>query len=133
MFTRRGGSASTPASLPPLVVHLLFRFDTGGLENGVVNLINHMPQSAYRHAVVALTEVVPEFSRRIQRDDVEFVALDKAPGHGVKLYPRLLTLFRELAPCDRPHPQPGGAGVPGAGRAGRRAGAHPRRAWPRRR
>jgi len=99
MSTRRGGSASTPASLPPLVVHLLFRFDTGGLENGVVNLINHMPQSAYRHAVVALTEVVPEFSRRIQRDDVEFVALDKKPGHAFKLYPRLLTLFRELRPA----------------------------------
>jgi sugar transferase (PEP-CTERM/EpsH1 system associated) len=81
------------------VVHLLFRFDTGGLENGVVNLINHMPQSAYRHAVVALTEVVPEFSRRIQRDDVEFVALDKEPGHALKLYPRLLTLFRELRPA----------------------------------
>ena len=27
----------------PLVVHLVYRFDTGGLENGVVNLINHMP------------------------------------------------------------------------------------------
>ena len=39
----------------PLVVHLVYRFDTGGLENGVVNLINHMPAAAYRHAVVALT------------------------------------------------------------------------------
>ena len=26
----------------PLVVHLLHRFDTGGLENGVVNVINHL-------------------------------------------------------------------------------------------
>jgi len=25
----------------PLVAHILHRFDTGGLENGVVNLINH--------------------------------------------------------------------------------------------
>jgi len=89
----------TPLAQPPLVVHLLFRFDTGGLENGVVNLINHMPRSAYRHAVVALTEVVPEFSRRIQRDDVEFVALDKTPGHAIKLYPRLWTLMRQLRPA----------------------------------
>ena len=44
---------------PPLVVHLLYRFDTGGLENGVINLINHMPQGAYRHMVVALTQVAP--------------------------------------------------------------------------
>jgi len=26
----------------PLVLHLVYRFDTGGLENGVVNLINRM-------------------------------------------------------------------------------------------
>ena len=39
----------------PLVLHVVTRFDTGGLENGVVNLINHMPAQAYRHAVVALT------------------------------------------------------------------------------
>ena len=89
----------TPSPQPPLVVHLLFRFDTGGLENGVVNLINHMPRSAYRHAVVALTAVVPEFSRRIQRDDVEFVALGKTPGHAIKLYPRLWTLLRQLRPA----------------------------------
>ncbi|MER2603462.1 MAG: sugar transferase, partial [Candidatus Competibacter phosphatis] len=41
----------------PLVVHVVFRFDVGGLENGVVNLINHMPPDAYRHAVVSLTEI----------------------------------------------------------------------------
>jgi sugar transferase (PEP-CTERM/EpsH1 system associated) len=83
----------------PLIVHLVYRFDTGGLENGVVNLINHMPASAYRHAVVALTEVVPAFSARIRRDDVQFLSLGKAPGHGVKLYPRLLKLFRDWRPA----------------------------------
>ena len=71
---------------PHLVVHVVYRFDTGGLENGVVNLIDHMPAGAYRHAVVALTEVVPAFAQRIRRDDVEFVSLHKPPGHGVKLY-----------------------------------------------
>jgi sugar transferase (PEP-CTERM/EpsH1 system associated) len=82
----------------PLVVHLVYRFDTGGLENGVVNLINHMPASAYRHAVVALTEVAPAFAQRIRRDDVAFVSMQKPPGHGVKLYPRLLQLLRSLRP-----------------------------------
>ena len=49
----------------PLVAHVVYRFDTGGLENGVVNLINHMPEDAYRHAVVALTEVT-DFAQRIR-------------------------------------------------------------------
>ena len=27
----------------PLVAHILHRFDIGGLENGVVNLVNRLP------------------------------------------------------------------------------------------
>ena len=83
----------------PLILHVVYKFDTGGLENGIVNLINHMPASAYRHAVLALTDVVPSFSRRILRDDVEFISLHKPPGHAVWLYPKLFRLFRTLRPA----------------------------------
>jgi sugar transferase (PEP-CTERM/EpsH1 system associated) len=76
----------------------MYRFDTGGLENGIVNLINHMPADRYRHCIVALTEVT-DFRRRIQRSDVEFIALNKAPGHGIWLYPKLFRLFRQLRPA----------------------------------
>ena len=31
----------------PLIAHVVFRFDVGGLENGVVNLINHLPRDSY--------------------------------------------------------------------------------------
>ena len=82
----------------PLVLHVVYRFDTGGLENGVVNLINHLPVRAYRHAVLSLTEVT-DFSRRVQREDVEFIALHKGPGHAFKLYPRMYRLFRRLRPA----------------------------------
>lgn len=88
-----------PARDPrPLVVHVIYRFDMGGLENGIVNLINHMPPECYRHAVIALANIT-DFKERIVRDDVQFVALNKPPGHGFKLYPRLLELFRELQPA----------------------------------
>lgn len=82
----------------PLVMHIVFRFDTGGLENGIVNLLNHMPQQAYRHTVVALTDVT-DFCLRVQRDDVEFIALHKPPGHGIWLYPRLYALMRDRRPA----------------------------------
>lgn len=82
----------------PLVLHVMYRFDTGGLENGIVNLINHMPYQAYRHSVLALTEVT-DFSRRIQRTDVEFISLRKPPGHGFWQYPKLFKLFRRLRPA----------------------------------
>ena len=35
----------------PLIAHVVYRFDVGGLENGIVNLINHLPGEAYRQYV----------------------------------------------------------------------------------
>ncbi len=87
-----------PVDSRPLVAHVVYRFDTGGLENGIVNLINHMPGSAYRHAVVALTDVT-EFRQRVTRTDVEFISLHKPPGHGFRLYPKLYRLFKQMRPA----------------------------------
>ena len=82
----------------PLIAHVVFRFDVGGLENGVVNLINRMPPDTYRHAIVSLTEI-SDFKARVVKDDVQFFALNKKPGHGFMLYPQLLRLFRRLRPA----------------------------------
>lgn len=82
----------------PVVVHVMYRFDTGGLENGVVNLINTMPAAAYRHVVLALTEVT-DFKQRVKRTDVEFIALHKPPGQGFWQFPKLYSLFRQLRPA----------------------------------
>ncbi len=87
-----------PQDHRPLILHVVYRFDTGGLENGVVNLINEMDPQAYRHAVLALTEVT-EFKQRVRRSDVQFIALHKRPGHGFWLYPQLYRLFRQLRPA----------------------------------
>ncbi len=80
------------------MAHVLYRFDVGGLENGVVNLINHMPHGAYRHMVVALTEVT-DFCQRLNRPDVECVALHKKPGHGARVYPSLWRLLKARRPA----------------------------------
>lgn len=80
----------------PLVAHVVYRFDTGGLENGVVNLVNRMTD--WQHVVLALTECVPSFCQRVHNPDVQFVSLHKAPGHGAKLYPALLRELRRLGP-----------------------------------
>ena len=82
-----------------LIAHVVYRFDIGGLENGVVNLINRLPESSWRHAVLALTEVSPAFTQQVQRQDVQYLSLHKSPGHLWKLYPRLVRMFRELQPA----------------------------------
>ena len=37
---------SQPQDSRPLIAHVVFRFAVGGLENGLVNLINRMPSNA---------------------------------------------------------------------------------------
>ncbi len=83
----------------PLVVHVVYRFDVGGLENGVVNLINHMPSTRFRHAIVSLTDASEAFSSRLhRRADVAIEALHKPPGHGSKVYGALHKLLRQWQP-----------------------------------
>lgn len=82
----------------PLIAHVVYRFAVGGLENGVVNLINRMPAERWRHVVLALTDVDPAFEARIARDDVRCIALAKPPGQGYRQWPRWTRLLRELRP-----------------------------------
>ena len=83
----------------PLICHVVYRFAVGGLENGVVNLINHLPPARWRHAVVSLTDIDAGFAARIQAPGVALHALHKPPGQGYKQWPALARLFRELRPA----------------------------------
>lgn len=80
----------------PLLLHVVYRFATGGLENGVVNLINRLPQ--YRHAVLALDHCDPAFCARVQQPGTEFISLHKPPGQTLKLAPRFAAELRRLQP-----------------------------------
>ncbi|MBI3774864.1 MAG: TIGR03088 family PEP-CTERM/XrtA system glycosyltransferase [Gammaproteobacteria bacterium] len=82
----------------PLVVHIIHRLAIGGLENGLVNLINHMPEERYRHAIVCMTQS-SDFRQRIKNPDVAVYELHKQPGHDMGLYFRLWRLLRRLRPA----------------------------------
>ena len=81
----------------PLIAHVIFRLDIGGLENGLVNLINHMPESRYRHAIICLQNYT-DFRLRIRREDVPVFALNKAEGKDFHLYSQLWHLLRNIKP-----------------------------------
>ena len=89
--------SSAAADRRPLIAHLVFRFDYGGLENGVVNVVNGLPESAFRHVIIALTDS-SDFRKRIARSDVEVHALNKQPGKDPAAYVRLYRLLKKLAP-----------------------------------
>ncbi len=82
----------------PLVVHIIHRLAIGGLENGLVNLINHMPAGRYRHAIVCMTQST-DFRLRIKKTGVDVYELHKQPGHDIGLYFRLWRLLRSLRPA----------------------------------
>lgn len=88
----------TPAEEdPPLVVHVIHRLATGGMENGLVNIINRSPPGRYRHAIVCLTDAGP-FAERITHEHVPVLSLERKPGHSFKLYWRLWLVLRRLGP-----------------------------------
>lgn len=90
-----GARARTINDTRPLIAHVIFRLAVGGLENGLVNLINRTPQ--FRHAVICLTDYT-DFHRRICHDAVSLHALHKREGHDYAVLLRLFRLLRELKP-----------------------------------
>lgn len=81
----------------PLVCHIIYRLAVGGLENGLVNLINNLPDDAYGHAIVCVTEAT-EFRKRITRPNVDVYEIHKHPGKDLAAYGRMWRTLRALQP-----------------------------------
>ncbi len=77
---------------PPLIAHVIYRFYLGGLENGLINLIDHMPPDKYRHIIISLKGIT-HFKERLKRDDVEIIELHKKEGQDWRSF---LTMYRVL-------------------------------------
>jgi sugar transferase (PEP-CTERM/EpsH1 system associated) len=86
------------AGRPPLIAHVIYRLDFGGLENGLVNLVNRLPAERFRHAIVCLAGFNAEFRKRIQRPNVELISLDKRPGKDLGAYLRFWRVLNRLRP-----------------------------------
>ncbi|WP_229507375.1 TIGR03088 family PEP-CTERM/XrtA system glycosyltransferase [Pseudoduganella rivuli] len=86
-----------PQDERPLVVHLVYALDVGGLETLLVDCINRMPPERYRHALVCLTHYT-SFAERITQPGVEVHALHKPPGQAPGIHVKLWKLLRRLRP-----------------------------------
>ena len=80
----------------PLVVHIVRRLAVGGMENGLVNLINHMPGNRYRHAIVCLTEATG-FKDRIDNKAIPVIELKQTNGHDPRIHLRVWKTLRALS------------------------------------
>lgn len=79
------------------VLHVVYSFAIGGLENVIVQLINRLPADEFEHIVLSLT-TISDFKNRITQPGVQFIELNKPPGHAVPLYPQIYRLLRQLRP-----------------------------------
>ncbi len=91
-------AASAELQALPLIVHVVYRLDIGGLETVLVELINHTGAKHFRHAIVCLAGYT-EFRERIRVAGVECYSLHKRPGKDPAMYWRLWKLLRRLRPA----------------------------------
>lgn len=86
-------------SAPVAIAHVIHRLDVGGLENGLVNLIDRLPQERFRHLIVCLAGFNPEFRARIRNGEVPVESLEKRPGKDPRAYLRFWRLLRRYRPA----------------------------------
>jgi sugar transferase (PEP-CTERM/EpsH1 system associated) len=96
MSTRKTG-LETVGELP-LIAHVVFRLGVGGLENGLINIVNRMPAETYRHAVICIDKST-SFEKRITKADVPIFSIGKKPGRDWRASKRLFDLIRRLRPA----------------------------------
>jgi sugar transferase (PEP-CTERM/EpsH1 system associated) len=89
---------SAPRERPvPLVAHVIQHLIMGGLENGLVNLINRTPPGRVRHAVICLSHF-SNFRARLADPEVPVIALGKRPGKDPASFLKLWQALRALRP-----------------------------------
>jgi sugar transferase (PEP-CTERM/EpsH1 system associated) len=96
-LSRNRAMSASEGRAVPLIAHVIYRLDVGGLENGLVNLINRIPASRFRHAIICLSDFTA-FRQRLEREDVPVFALNKPPGNSPVLHFKLWRLLMRLRP-----------------------------------
>lgn len=93
----RSGSANAVCEDVPLVVHVIYRFDVGGLEILLAECIRRIPRQRYRHAIVCVSGY-SGFVESIAGTGTPIFTLDKPAGLGLSAHLRLWKLLRKLRP-----------------------------------
>ncbi len=80
------------------IVHIVFNFSTGGLENGLVNIINHLSKDKFQHSIICLKNFDQQFFERITNTETKIYALNKPSGKSVGYFFKLFKILRKINP-----------------------------------
>jgi sugar transferase (PEP-CTERM/EpsH1 system associated) len=81
---------------PIRILHILDTLGKGGMENGLVNLINRLDPSRFEHIVCAVRRL-GESAQRLPADRVRIMCLDKTDGTALQI-PAFARTIRQLRP-----------------------------------
>lgn len=85
-------------AVPIHIAHIVHSFATGGLENGVVNLVNHLSAQHYCHSIICVTQHEPRFFARITSHNAKVYDLNKPQGKSIGWIVKCWLLLRALQP-----------------------------------
>ena len=89
-------SMRAPIPAPIRIQHVLLSLEPGGLENGVVNVVNHLPEEQFASSICCLQHA-GTFAARV-RPGVPITQMGLTAGNDVLLPLRLARLFRRTRP-----------------------------------
>lgn len=75
------------------LLHVIYSFNTGGLENGLVNLINHLPPEQFSHTICILAEgknLLPRLEK-----EVNCYELHKRNGNDFRIPFKIASIIRK--------------------------------------
>lgn len=79
------------------ILHIIYQLNTGGLENGLVNLINRLPEGQYQHTVLSLSYST-NFKERVITNNCTFIDLNKDPGPLLLYFKAIYQIIKSIAP-----------------------------------
>jgi sugar transferase (PEP-CTERM/EpsH1 system associated) len=79
------------------IAHVVHRLQAGGMENGLINLINRLPEEKYIHEIVCITRST-DFARRIAARNVRIHELNKRSGKDLGVYARFWKAVKLIEP-----------------------------------
>jgi sugar transferase (PEP-CTERM/EpsH1 system associated) len=77
------------------ISHIVPSFEVGGLQNGIVNLMNHMNTDIFEFSICTFEQFMGESRNRVKRRDVQYYALNKREGNDFSLPRKLTRIFKQ--------------------------------------
>jgi sugar transferase (PEP-CTERM/EpsH1 system associated) len=93
-MNHKRSTASSPFKIR--IVHLVYSFDTGGMEKGICTTINHRSND-FEHIIVCLTSS-GEMVRHLP-EGTPVIAMGKKPGNSLRFLVELSRLLKRLQPA----------------------------------